>query len=40
MGKKGDNKHNDFTYLRGKGIKYAVLVDKDEKLKIIPYNFD
>ena len=40
MGKKGDNKHNDFTYLRGKGIKYAVLVDKDEKLKIIPYIFD
>ncbi|MBS6007261.1 MAG: hypothetical protein KIB43_09910 [Clostridium baratii] len=40
MGKKGANKHNDFTYLRGKGIKYAVLVDKDEKLKIIPYNFD
>lgn len=40
MGKKGVNKHNDFTYLRGKGIKYAVLVDKDEKLKIIPYNFD
>ncbi|MGG7325583.1 hypothetical protein, partial [Clostridium baratii] len=33
-------KINDFTYLRGKGIKYAVLVDKDEKLKIIPYNFD
>lgn len=40
MGNKGANKHNDFTYLRGKGIKYAVLVDKDEKLKIIPYNFD
>ena len=40
MGKKGVKKHNDFTYLRGRGIKYAVLVDKDEKLKIIPYNFD
>lgn len=40
MGNKGANKYNDFTYLRGKGIKYAVLVDKDEKLKIIPYNFD
>ncbi|WP_394895999.1 hypothetical protein [Clostridium baratii] len=40
MGKKGVKKHNDFTYLRGKGIKYAVLVDKDEKLKVIPYNFD
>ena len=40
MGKKGVKKHNDFTYLRGKGIKYAVLVDKNEKLKVIPYNFD
>lgn len=40
MGKKGVKKHNDFTYLRGRGIKYAVLVDKNEKLKIIPYNFD
>ena len=40
MGKKGANKHNDFIYLRGKGIKYAVLIDKNEKLKIIPYNFD
>ncbi|GAA0855855.1 hypothetical protein GCM10008916_03040 [Clostridium nitritogenes] len=40
MGKKGVKKNNDFTYLRGRGIKYAVLVDKNEKLKIIPYNFD
>ncbi len=39
MGKKGDKKYNNLMHLRGRGIKYAVLVDKNEKLKIIPYNF-
>lgn len=40
MGNKGVKKNNNFTYLRGRGLKYLVLVDKKEKLKIIPYNFD
>lgn len=31
---------NNHMYLKGKGVKYAVLVDKNDKLKVIPYNFD
>lgn len=34
---------NDFSrhsYLKGKGIKYAVLVDDKNNLKVAPYNFD
>ncbi|AQM59202.1 hypothetical protein [Clostridium baratii] len=40
MRKKRVENNNDFIYLRGRGIKYAVLVDKNKELKIIPYNFD
>ena len=31
---------NEYTFLKGRGIRYAVLVDKDDNLKTIPYNFD
>ena len=31
---------NEYTFLKGKGIKYAILVDKNNNLKVIPYNFD
>ncbi|GAA0070265.1 hypothetical protein UT300003_17880 [Clostridium sardiniense] len=36
-------KKNDFNrhiYLKGKGIKYDVLVDDKNNLKVVPYNFD
>lgn len=38
----GKNNKNDrqAIYLRGNGIKYAILIDKNEKLKVIPYTFD
>ncbi len=34
------NNFDKHVYLKGRGIKYAVLVDSKSNLKIIPYNFD
>lgn len=34
------NYFNNDSYLKGKFIKYAVLVDSKNNLKVIPYNFD
>ncbi|MBM7833079.1 hypothetical protein [Clostridium sardiniense] len=34
------NDFNRHIYLKGKGIKYDVLVDDKNNLKVVPYNFD
>ena len=39
MGKSNKN-DRQAIYLKGNGIKYAILIDKNENLKVIPYTFD